>query len=245
MAKNQSPIRPAQSCILTISPMGQKTILTPIQRRFLDLVQAENYLTRKYYWTGGTVLSEIYLHHRDSEDIDLFTDKGEIHLPSIKDFIGMSGAKLGAKGISYTRFLGLHTFVFGFPDDSQLKVDFNYYPFPRINTSKKWGKIAIDSVEDIAVNKVHTISVKPRSRDFIDLYFLLKDKKWELSLPRLISLAKIKFDWDINPLQMGENLAKVVTVKDLPRMLVPFDQKEMENYLLRLAKSLESDIFEN
>lgn len=225
--------------------MGYKTILTPIQRKFLDLVQAESYLTKHYYWTGGTVLSEVYLHHRDSEDIDLFTEKNEVHLPSIKDFVSISGAKLGAKGISYTRFLGLHTFIFNFSNESQLKIDFNYYPFPRINTDQKWGKIAIDSVEDIAVNKVHTISVKPRSRDFIDLYFLLKDKKWGLSLPRLINLAKAKFDWDINPLQMGENLAKIVTVKDLPRMLVPFNQKDMENFLLKLAKSLNGDIFKD
>lgn len=223
--------------------MGQKTILSPTQRKFLDLVQAESYLTKRYYWTGGTVLSEVYLHHRSSEDIDLFTEKEEVHLPSIKDFVGISGAKLGAKGISYTRFLGLHAFVFNFNDDSQLKIDFNYYPFPRINTGKKWGKINIDSVEDIAVNKVHTISVKPRSRDFIDLYFLLKDKQWNLSLPRLIKLAKAKFDWDINPIQLGENLAKVITIKDSPRMLVRFDQKEMENFLLKLAKSLENDIF--
>lgn len=223
--------------------MGQKTILTPIQRKFLELFQAENYLTKRYYWTGGTVLSEVYLHHRDSEDIDLFTEKEEVHLPSIKDFVSISGVKLGAKGISYARFLGLHTFVFNFDDARQLKIDFNYYPFPRISARKKWNQIDIDSVLDIAVNKVHTISVKPRSRDFIDLYFLLKDKKWELSLPRLISLAKVKFDWDINPIQMGENLAKVVTAKDLPRMLVPFDQKKMENFLLKLAKSLDSRIF--
>jgi len=225
--------------------MGRNTILTPIQRKFLELVQAEKYLTSKYYWTGGTVLSEFYLHHRDSEDIDLFTQKDEVNLPSVKDFIGISGAKLGAKGISYTRFLGLHTFVLNFNEDNQLKIDFNYYPFLRINTGKKWNNINIDSIEDIAVNKVHTISVQPRSRDFIDLYFLLKDRKWGLSLPKLIVLAKAKFDWDINPIQMGENLAKVVTVKDLPRMLVPFDQKEMENFLLKMAKSLDNNIFKN
>ena len=44
---------------------------------------------------------------------------------------------------------------------------------------------------------------------------------------------------------MGENLAKVVTVKDPPRMLVPFDQNEMESFLLKLAKSLNNDIFKN
>jgi len=88
--------------------MGRNTILTPIQRKFLELVQAEKYLTSKYYWTGGTVLSEFYLHHRDSEDIDLFTEADEVNLPSVKDFVGIVGAKLGAKGISYPIFRTPH-----------------------------------------------------------------------------------------------------------------------------------------
>ena len=56
-------------------------------------------------------------------------------------------------------------------------------------------------------------------------------------------LAKSKFDWHIDQIQLGENFAKVVTVKDLPKMLVPFDQKEMEKFFLDLAKKLKKDIF--
>ena len=223
--------------------MGQKTILTDVQRKFLELAQAESYLTSRYYWTGGTVLSEIYLHHRVSEDIDLFTEKSEVYLPSIKDFVGIAGTKLRASSISYTRFLGLHSFVFKFRNSSKLKVDFNFYPFPRINPHAKWHKLSIDSLEDIAVNKIHTVSVKPRSRDFVDLFFLLGDPKWVFTLAQLIKLAKAIFDWDINPIQLGENFAKVITVKDLPRMLVSFNPSEMENFFLNLAKSLEKDIF--
>ena len=59
--------------------MGQTSILSPLQKRFLDLVVAEPTLVRDYYWTGGTVLSEFYLQHRDSEDIDLFTEKKVNH----------------------------------------------------------------------------------------------------------------------------------------------------------------------
>jgi len=65
------------------------------------------------------------------------------------------------------------------------------------------------------------------------------------SLRRLINLAKAKFDWDINPIQLGENLMKVITVKDFPRMLVPLDKKKMDDFFFGLAKSLESDIFKS
>ena len=103
----------------------------------------EPYLLKNYYWTGGTVLAEFYLHHRESEDIDLFSEN-EVAVEAISN------------------------------------IDFNYYPFPRINLGENWKGLAIDSLEDIAVNKVHTLFMKPRSRDFVDLYFILKltKKTW-------------------------------------------------------------------
>ena len=52
--------------------MGQ-TILTARQFNFLEHIQSEQEIIRWYYLTGGTALSEYYLHHRLSEDIDLFS----------------------------------------------------------------------------------------------------------------------------------------------------------------------------
>lgn len=220
--------------------MGKKTFITPIQKRFLELVVKEPYLLRRYYWTGGTVLAEFYLHHRESYDIDLFTEK-EVYLPSISKFVGIAGTKLGAERITHQRFLGLHGFFFHLPGGKVLKVDFNYYPFPRIERDKKWQGLEVDSLLDIAVNKIHTVSLKPRARDFVDIYFILK--KEGFALEKLVDLAKAKFDWHIAPLQLGENFAKVVTFSDFPRMLVPFERKEMEEFFLKLAKSLEKEIF--
>lgn len=220
--------------------MGQKTILSPIQRKFLDLCLKEPYILKHYYWTGGTVLAEIYLHHRESEDIDLFSEN-EVNVKVVSNFVGAIAKKLGANDITSQRFLGLYSFTFHLPKAS-LKVDFNYYPFPRINLGQKWQDLAIDSLEDIAVNKVHTIFMKPRNRDFVDLYFILKYKN-KFSLDRLIGLAKAKFDWHIEPAQLGENFAKVITIKDLPNMLVPLNQKAMEKFYLDLAKSLKKEIF--
>lgn len=222
--------------------MGPKTILSPIQRRFLELVIKESYILEQYYWTGGTVLSEFYLHHRESYDIDLFTEGEDVNLEVISKFIGIAGTVLGSQKIIHRRFLGLHNFSFFLPGE-ELKVDFNYYPFPRINKGKSWRGLAIDSIQDIAVNKIHTVSMKPRARDFVDLYFILKSKSKDLSLSELIGLAKSKFDWHIDPIQLGENFVKVVTFTDVPKMLVPFDPKEMEDFFLSLSKGLKKEIF--
>lgn len=39
-------------------------------------------------------------------------------------------------------------------------------------------------------------------------------------------------------------MTQVLNRKDLPRMLVSFNPKEMEEFFLKLAKSLEKEIFE-
>src|SRR3989344_4584027 len=218
--------------------MGKTSGLDRYQNRFLALVLKEPYLLRTFYWTGGTVLAEFYLHHRESYDIDLFCEK-EFHLPSVSKFVSLAGGYLKAKKIQHRQFLGLHTFVFKFPG-KELKVDFNYYPFPRINKDRKWQGLAIDSLEDIAANKVHTIAMKARERDFIDLYFIMKET--DFNLPRLVDLARAKFDWPIDPVQLGQILTQVVVFKEPPKMFKPFDRKDMEDFFLKLAKSLQGEI---
>ncbi|MBL7078616.1 nucleotidyl transferase AbiEii/AbiGii toxin family protein [Candidatus Shapirobacteria bacterium] len=220
--------------------MEQKAILKKHQKDFLKLVIREPYLLKRFYWTGGTVLAEFYLKHRESEDIDLFSEKQEIHLPSINKFIGVAGTKLKAKKITHRKYFGLHTYFLHLPRAS-LKVDFNYYPFPRINRKKKWRGLEIDSLEDIAVNKIQTLSTNPRERDFIDLFFIFKKKNY--SLGKLIILAKTKFDWHIDPIQLGQSFTEVIAVKDVPKMLVPFQRKEMEEFFLKEAKKLGTKIF--
>lgn len=50
------------------------SILTSLQIKVLDSLSHEKSFPRNFYWTGGTVLSEFYLKHRISEDIDLFSE---------------------------------------------------------------------------------------------------------------------------------------------------------------------------
>lgn len=220
--------------------MGKDSILKRHHKEFLELVLKEPYLLKRFYWTGGTVLSEFYLRHRESEDIDLFSENQEIHIPSINKFVSLAAKKLGAKKTLPKRFLGLYSYTFMLPK-TQLKVDFNYYPFERIDKSKKWRGLEIDSLEDIAANKIHTIYTKARDRDFIDLFFIMKKADWNLK--KLIILAKTKFDWDIDPIQLGQIFTQVVSLKEEPKMLVPFDKKEMQEFFLEQARDLGKQIF--
>lgn len=196
--------------------------------------------------TGGTALAAFYYFHRFSEDIDLFIEKEEVNHQLLLSFLKKKVGKLGVVKIKKSQFLGLVSFKLIYQNEDQLKVDFNYYPFPRINKGKKFKNLSIDSIEDIAANKLHTIFMKPRMRDYIDLYFILKNENY--SLKELIINAKAKFDWHIDPINLSSQFLRIKdflnNTPDFPKMLVPFNKKEMENHFLKLAKSLEKEIFE-
>ena len=46
--------------------------ISSIQKKVLGLFK-ETPLKEKFYWTGGTLLSYLYLHHRQSNDLDFFS----------------------------------------------------------------------------------------------------------------------------------------------------------------------------
>ena len=222
--------------------MGQTSILSQLQKRFLDLVIAEPTLIRDYYWTGGTVLSEFYLHHRDSEDIDLFTETAEVQIASVNTFMSRCAKQLEVKNVKYTQFLGLHTFIFEFSDNLPLKIDFNYYPFTLLEAGKMYRGLKYDSVLDIAVNKMQTIATKPRSRDFIDLYLI--QKTYGYNLVDLMKQARLKFDWYTDPIQLAAKFLLAKEVSDLPKMRVNLPENEWRDFFLDQDKAMQELSFD-
>src|SRR3989338_6458891 len=150
---------------------GDIEVLTIEQKQFLELISKEPTLCKRIYFTGGTPLAAFYLHHRLSEDIDLFSET-EFSERSLGPFITKAQHKFGITNVAYDIFLGLHTFQLTFPNSTILKVDFSYYPYPRIEKGTQYLNISVDSLLDVAVNKIHTIatSKKSRARDFIDIF---------------------------------------------------------------------------
>ncbi|MDO8741602.1 MAG: nucleotidyl transferase AbiEii/AbiGii toxin family protein [Candidatus Roizmanbacteria bacterium] len=219
-----------------------KTILTSKQLEFLELIKLEPQITKRFYLADGTALAEFYLKHRLSEDIDLFTEEKEVDQKLIDAYLKKISTRLLIKKINRSVFMGLVSYFIIYKDGGKLKVDFNYYPFPRIENGLKFGKLQIDSIRDIAANKVHTIFINPRDRDYIDLYFIMKTQN--LNLNQLIIDAKSKFDWDIDRLTLVSQLLRVKEIKILetPKMIIPFNKKEMDNFFIEETRKLDVSI---
>ncbi len=221
-----------------------KNILTTHQSDFLELAATTESIVRDFYLTGGTALTQFYYQHRLSDDIDLFCESHEVDPSVIEPFLRKISPHLKIETINRSQFLGLVSYILNFNDGQKLKVDFNYYPFLQIDKGKTFKKLRIDSVYDIAANKIHTLFMRPRLRDYIDLYFILQKENY--SLRKLIIDAKIKFDWHIDPMNLASQLLRCkefFASKDMPVMLVPFDKETVVKFYRQLASGLDEDIF--
>ena len=211
------------------------SILTGNQKKILELIANDQTIAGSFYLSGGTALAEYYLSHRLSEDLDFFSEE-EFEPNVISVFFKKISQKADIQSVSYEQSFNRNLFFLQVGKD-QIKTEFTYFPFTRIEQGKKIGKLSIDSLLDIAVNKVFTIYQKPRVRDFIDLYTILqKEKDWDVD--GLVKKAQIKFDTFVDAIQLGGQFTKAETLNDYPTMLKPLTEKEWQRFFLDEAKRL-------
>lgn len=217
-----------------------KEVLTPLQKKFLSLLPKNKHISGSFYLTGGTALAAYYLKHRYSEDLDFFSEK-EPDILSIDIFLKGIKPALGIKKIDFQQSFNRNLF-FIHTKNEILKTEFTHFPFHPIEGPDKKSGIRVNSLTDIAVDKAFTISQNPRARDFVDLYCILKVRK-DLSFEKLIKSARAKFDWQIDPIQLGTQLMKASDIKDLPRMIKKLDHQVWRDFFVLKARSLSADIF--
>lgn len=216
-----------------------KTILTPNQHLVLDLAAKEEGITDWFYFTGGTALSEFYLHHRYSEDLDFFSED-KIHEEIVDEFIRKVNKNLDSTA-EKRKIMGHVLMTLQFKDSSSLKLDFVYQPFKLLEHGKKYGNLRIASLWDIVVDKFYTIFNRLTARDFVDLYFGIKEV--DCDLDQLIRALEEKYEMEFFINSLIARLPAVQDATDFPKMLVPFDRQKMVNFFLKMTKKAEGMIF--
>ncbi len=219
--------------------MAEQKILTKEQKILLKVIGQNDDICRSFYLTGGTALAEFYLKHRLSEDLDFFSEK-EFEPEAVFIFLKSIQKQLGIKKIEITQSFNRHLFFLHL-SKSIIKTEFTYFPFAQIAEGLKKDKLMIDSLLDIAVNKIFSIYQKPKARDYIDIHFILQAKNW--SVAELVEKAKLKFDWHIDSLQLGAQFMQATKVKDYPKLIKKIDHQAWQNFFVEESKKLESSIF--
>lgn len=212
-------------------------IITEIQEKFLKLF-SKSTLSKQFYFSGGTALSYYYLNHRYSEDLDFFSEE-EFDTVQISVFLKSIKKEIGYLSFDYQQSFNRNIYHLRFKD-SVLKVEFTYYPFIQVQKPKKIDGILVDSLTDIATNKLFTISQNARGRDYFDLFYI--NQKEKISLEKLRKLAKIKFDWHVDPLHLGTQLNRVKEFIDDPILTKKVDKEKVIDFFEKEALNLGDEI---
>lgn len=212
----------------------EKVTFTPIQKLIFEEFSKFEPLRDKFYFTGGTALSVFYLHHRYSDDLDFFSEsKPDDKI--LTEFMSKISSLVGFKH----RFTKIEeTRIFEFVEKNKLvaKVDFAYYPYPRLKRSKVYKKVIVDSLRDIATNKLLTISQRSDVKDFVDLYFLLK----KFTIWDLMYGVEAKFKRETDLLFLGTDFMKVEEFDFLPKMIVPLNLADLQKFFRKQALQIAS-----
>jgi predicted nucleotidyltransferase component of viral defense system len=217
-------------------------VLTDFQADILNMLFEEGIREFGYYLTGGTALSEFYLQHRYSDDLDFFTREGRSLKKDNESFIKIfskHGFEIVSAEVSneYARF-----FVsLARRPREQLKIEFARDVPAMISPPKMHENIIVDSFEDIAVNKVCAILNRepPEPKDFVDLFFILEDSTY--SVDYLMNRAREKegtLDNEYGILQFATNLLRVEDFQFLPRMIRTLSIEGLKSRFIPIAHEL-------
>lgn len=198
-------------------------IETITSRRIKILDKLKNF--HEYYLVGGTALA-LQIGHRISVDFDLFSgkeipenflDKVEKVFKDFKIIVKINNSEQLTVEVDGT------------------KIDFVKYPFPLISGFMRFRGINMLKVPEIAAIKARVLGRRPNLKDYLDLYFILKEK--HLTLKKIIDIAERKYKDEFDARLFLEQL---IYLKDVKFLKIYFLKEKITK--IHLQKFFEKEI---
>jgi len=192
------------------------TILAPDHETILGIL-AQYEIAKRFYWTGGTLLSHYYLHHRKSFDLDFFSDT-PFTREELTPFLDEVRQKFTFSRIIERKIYDRWEFVIENRDPS-IRFEFVHYNHEKVRLAPlaPYRGLLIDSLPDLAANKVMAYLDRNQPKDILDLYVLLKRRTFTVS--KLINLVDQKFGVRISEFTFWTESTKILKNLD---GLVPY-----------------------
>lgn len=216
--------------------MGKVTTevtFSPVQKIIFDSFAKDKNLSQKFYFTGGTALSAVYLHHRESEDLDFFSESDFDNDYIIKFIDNIASLVNTRPRVTLKERVRIFELI---DNDKNLiiKIDFGYYPHSRLKKGKKLQGVDVDSLVDISANKITTILQRTEIKDFVDLYFLLK----KYTIWDLLHWSQQKFNMEVDLVWLASGFLKTEKFDYLPKMLLPLELSDLQIFYKDLARKI-------
>jgi len=206
--------------------------LSVLDRRRIGLLKKLGFLKKHgFYLAGGTALA-LQINHRTSLDFDFYTEK-EFDPRKLREKFDEEFEEVREIHIAEDT-LGLEVDGIG--------ISFFRYPYPLVKPLQKIESAYLASLEDIAAMKIIAISQKGKRRDFIDIYFLIKD----FGLRKIIDLTRKKYPM----FNVYVGLQGLVYFKDADedleegrfRLLREVNWEEIKNHILKEVNKIRNSL---
>lgn len=193
--------------------------LTSNTKRVLESLDRAG-IVKDFYLAGGTALA-LYYGHRFSVDLDWFSEEFS-YSPNFRKKLSDLG-KLGVDSEDEKTFSGSLDGV---------KISFFEYLYPLIYPKVNFkGNVFLASRPDIAVMKLEAAARRGTYKDFVDLYFLLK----EYDIYQLLEFLRKKFvgiEYNESHLLKSLTFFEDAEKSEFPQMIKEVKWKEVKHTLI-------------
>jgi hypothetical protein len=185
-----------------ISQLIYNTI-NPQLRNILSWLMADK-IFDPFRLVGGTALS-LQLGHRESVDIDLFSDTpyGEINFDTIDRHLKDNFEYVDSPDVPVA--MGKFYFV-GNSAENCIKLDL-FYTDPFMQPALKIDNIRMATLDEITAMKIDVVSRGARKKDFWDLHELLDS----YTIPQMIRLHEERYPYSHDPHEILRNFINFET----------------------------------
>jgi hypothetical protein len=209
----------------------------PLQDNILEMFNNPS-----FYLTGGTALSRFHYQHRFSDDLDFFYDgftypKDNFNV-SYREMINhlekvFNNIEITIDGEFFKR-------LFIKQEDVPLRIEFVYENFKTVGEKKKFKNTWIDSKENICANKIGTLLDRRSVKDFIDLYFLLRDIELKQAI-KWSELKRVPPDYEGLMMGVGDLLKNPHLLEGIALIVQPLDNDDFIGFTKKIIGDLLDD----
>ena len=196
-------------------------ILTEKQKALFPLLRQ---FSPSFYLAGGTAIA-LHIGHRRSIDFDLFT-RDELHRIRIHHILKKGGFEI--QDVLYEAFDQLNCLVLG------VKLTFFTYPFDIPAPHSFESVISMPALLDLGAMKAYTLGGRGKWKDYVDLYFLLRD---HFSLNEIESRAHRLYGSVFNEKLFREQMAYFEDIDDTEEVDMVSENPDPEQIQTFLANA--------
>ena len=194
MVEKEEIIKIARTKKLPLASIEKDFVLTFILKK----IYASSFKD-KLVFKGGTALHKLYLHKRLSIDLD-FSELSQININELKAIIEDKEINSEIKDINRTadsvKIVLSYTSVLKYKNNIVIDISRREKPTLSLINKKlksyyfKEFEVLTFQLEELIAEKLRTIIQRNKPRDYLDIYYILKKKNFDLE--KTIETARIK-----------------------------------------------------